>query len=414
MRTSRLVFLLFSLVVVSCTQSKRLQKSQPSPAVPASKNTTSEAPPGHLMKPAAERTRQYFNKIEGKRIGIVANQTSLIGKVHLVDSLLSAGMQVVKVFSPEHGFRGQAEAGETVGNNTDAKTGLPLISLYGDHRKPTPEDLTGIDLMLFDLQDVGTRFYTYISTLTLVMEACAENRLPLLILDRPNPNGYFIDGPLLEPGYTSFVGMHAIPIVHGMTMAEYGRMVNGELWLKDSLLCDLDWVEVSGYNHKKHYSLPVRPSPNLPDMESVYLYPSLCLFEGTMVSVGRGTDLPFSIIGYPGYKGGNYRFTPESREGASLNPTYKGMECSGYNLRDEVPDIVTNPGIRLKWLILMYNSYPEKTEFFTSFFNKLAGSGLLRQQIEAGMSEDEIKATWQDDLIQFEKIRHKYLLYHDF
>jgi uncharacterized protein YbbC (DUF1343 family) len=323
-------------------------------------------------------------------------------------------MQVVKVFSPEHGFRGQAEAGETVGNNTDAKTGLPLISLYGDHRKPTPEDLTGIDLMLFDLQDVGTRFYTYISTLTLVMEACAENRLPLLILDRPNPNGYFIDGPLLEPGYTSFVGMHAIPIVHGMTMAEYGRMVNGELWLKDSLLCDLDWVEVSGYNHKKHYSLPVRPSPNLPDMESVYLYPSLCLFEGTMVSVGRGTDLPFSIIGYPGYKGGNYRFTPESREGASLNPTYKGMECSGYNLRDEVPDIVTNPGIRLKWLILMYNSYPEKTEFFTSFFNKLAGSGLLRQQIEAGMSEDEIKATWQDDLIQFEKIRHKYLLYHDF
>jgi uncharacterized protein YbbC (DUF1343 family) len=343
MRTSRLVFLLFSLVVVSCTQSKRLQKSQPSPAVPASKNTTSEAPPGHLMKPAAERTRQYFNKIEGKRIGIVANQTSLIGKVHLVDSLLSAGMQVVKVFSPEHGFRGQAEAGETVGNNTDAKTGLPLISLYGDHRKPTPEDLTGIDLMLFDLQDVGTRFYTYISTLTLVMEACAENRLPLLILDRPNPNGYFIDGPLLEPGYTSFVGMHAIPIVHGMTMAEYGRMVNGELWLKDSLLCDLDWVEVSGYNHKKHYSLPVRPSPNLPDMESVYLYPSLCLFEGTMVSVGRGTDLPFSIIGYPGYTGGNYRFTPESREGASLNPTYKGMECSGYNLRDEVPDICNKP-----------------------------------------------------------------------
>ncbi len=414
MRYSRIVFLFISLVVVSCNQSKRLQKSQPSPAVPESKNITSETSPSHLMRPAAERTRQYFNKIEGKRIGIVANQTSLIGNVHLVDSLLSAGIQVVKVFSPEHGFRGQAEAGETVGNNTDAKTGLPLISLYGDHRKPTPEDLTGIDLMMFDLQDVGTRFYTYISTLTLVMEACAENKIPLLVLDRPNPNGYYIDGPMLEKGYNSFVGMHAIPIVHGMTMAEYARMVNGELWLKDSLLCNLDWVEVSGYNHKKYYNLPVRPSPNLPDMESVYLYPSLCLFEGTVVSVGRGTDKPFSIIGYPGYTGGNYHFTPEPREGASLNPAYKGIECTGYDLRDEVPDMLLNPGIRLKWLILMYNSYPVKSEFFTSFFNKLAGSGKLRQQLEAGLSEDEIKASWQEDLIKFQKIRHKYLLYHDF
>jgi uncharacterized protein YbbC (DUF1343 family) len=328
--------------------------------------------------------------------------------------LLSAGIQVVKVFSPEHGFRGQAEAGEPVGNNIDAKTGLALISLYGDHRKPTPQDMEGLDLMLFDLQDVGARFYTYISTLTLVMEACAENKVPLLVLDRPNPNGFYIDGPLLEPEFTSFVGLHPVPVVHGMTMAEYARMVNREGWLKNGIQCDLDWVEVSGYNHRKLYRLPVRPSPNLPDMESVYLYPSLCLFEGTIVSVGRGTDNPFSVIGYPGFENGDYRFTPESRVGASMNPIYKGLECSGFYLRGEIPDLVNDPGIRLKWLIMMYNSYPDKTKFFTSFFNKLAGTGKLRQQIEAGLSEEEIKATWQDDLERFQKIRHKYLLYHDF
>lgn len=413
MRYSRLIFLLITLIAVSCTPSGRLQKKRPTP-VTVSREISSETYHVQAIKPAAERTRQYFNKIAGKRLGVVANQTSLIGNIHLVDSLLSAGMQVVKVFSPEHGFRGQAEAGEHVGNNIDGRTGLPLISLYGDHRKPTPEDLEGIELMLFDLQDVGARFYTYISTLTMVMEACSESKVPMLILDRPNPNGFYIDGPLLDPGFSSFVGMHSIPIVHGMTIAEYARMVNGELWLKDSLLCDLDWVEVSGYNHRKQYTLPVRPSPNLPDMESVYLYPSLCLFEGTIVSVGRGTDKPFTIIGYPGYQNGNFSFTPESREGASLNPVYKGIECSGYNLRDEVPDLMINPGIRLKWLILMYNSYSVRTEFFTSFFNKLAGSEKLRQQIEAGLSEDEIKASWQEDLIKFQKIRHKYLLYHDF
>ncbi len=413
MRYFRLIILLASFVVVSCTQSRRLQKPQPSPSVESRENTF-EAYPKPAIKPAAERTRQYFSKLDDKRIGVVANQTSLIGQIHLVDSLLSAGKHVVRVFSPEHGFRGQAEAGELVGNNIDAKTGLALISLYGDHRKPTPQDMEGLDLVLFDLQDVGARFYTYISTLTLVMEACAENKIPLLVLDRPNPNGFYIDGPLLEPGFTSFVGLHPVPIVHGMTMAEYACMVNGEFWLKDSLHCDLDWVEVSGYNHKKLYRLPVRPSPNLPDMESVYLYPSLCLFEGTIVSVGRGTDNPFSIIGYPGFLDGDYKFTPESRVGASLNPTYKGLECSGLYLRGEIPDLVNDPGIRLKWLILMYNSYPDKAKFFTSFFNKLSGSGKLRQQIEAGLSEAEIKATWQDDLERFQKTRHKYLLYHDF
>lgn len=413
MRYTRLIIFLSSLIFVSCSQQKRLQKSQ-AESITLKKEKIAAVNYEMAIRPAAERTQQYFNKLSGKKIGVVANQTSMIGQTHLVDSLLSAGINVVKVLSPEHGFRGQAEAGELVGNNTDPKTGLPLVSLYGDHRKPTREDLQDLDLILFDLQDVGARFYTYISTLTLVMESCAENGIPLLILDRPNPNGDFIDGPLLEPAFSSFVGMHPVPIVHGMTTAEYARMVNGELWLKDSLQCNLDWVEIAGYNHRKHYRLPVKPSPNLPDMESVYLYPSLCLFEGTIVSVGRGTDYPFSIFGYPGASEGIYTFTPESREGASINPPYKGLECRGYNLRDEVPELQKNPGIRLNWLLMSYKSCPDKGKFFTSFFSKLAGTDKLRKQIEAGFSEDEIKASWKQGLADFQKIRHRYLLYHDF
>lgn len=413
MRLSRLSLLVASLMFVSCSQQRRLQKQQPD-AVHLSKERPAVVAFEQDIRPAAERTRHYFSKLENKRVGVVANQTSLIGQTHLVDSLISSGINIVRVFTPEHGFRGQAEAGEHVDSNIDEKTGLPLISLYGDHRKPVAEDLEGIDLILFDLQDVGARFYTYISTLTLVMEACAENRVPLLVLDRPNPNGFFIDGPVLEPGFSSFVGMHPVPVVHGMTMAEYARMVNGEQWLKDSVRCDLDWVGNSGYTHRKLYPLPVRPSPNLPDMESVYLYPSLCFFEGTIVSVGRGTDFPFSIIGFPGYTAGDFTFTPGSRPGASLNPLYKDIECSGLNLRAEAALLQQNPGIRLKWLIEMYHSYPDKDRFFTSFFSKLAGTDQLRRQIEAGLSEDEIRASWQQGLSDFQKIRHQYLLYHDF
>lgn len=402
-----------ALVFVSCTQIRRAQRVAPNDGL--NEPAYGEAAPGMLaIKPGAERTRQYFNHLEGKRIGIVANQTSLIDEVHLVDTLLSSGLNVVKVFTPEHGFRGVAEAGELVNNQTDVRTGLPLISLYGDHRKPFQQDFEGIDIMVFDLQDVGARFYTYISTLTLVMEACAENGMPLLVLDRPNPNGFYIDGPVLNPKFKSFVGMHPIPVVHGMTMAEYARMVNGEKWLKDSVRCNLDWVEVSGYNHKKRYTLPVRPSPNLPDMESIYLYPSVCFFEGTIASVGRGTDYPFSIIGYPGYSEGNYSFTPESRPGASLNPPYMGITCSGYNLRDQVGEVKSNPGIRLEWLIKMYQVSLDKEKFFTDFFEKLAGTEQLRKQIEAGLTEAEIKASWKDGLDAFQQIREKYLLYHDF
>ncbi|NTW25605.1 MAG: DUF1343 domain-containing protein [Lentimicrobium sp.] len=413
MRYSGIIILLISIAFTSCTQSRRFQKTQPITAPSKSENADIQIFKPSI-KPAAERTRHYFDQLTGKRLGIVANQTSLIGEIHLVDSLLSAGFNVVKVFSPEHGFRGQAEAGEHVNDNIDSKTGLPIISLYGDHRKPTSGDLESIDLLIFDLQDVGARFYTYISTLTLVMEACAESNIPLLVLDRPNPNGFYIDGPVLKPEFSSFVGMHPVPVVHGMTMAEYARMVAGEGWLKCSQQCDLSWIEMSGYAHRKHYNLPVRPSPNLPDMESVYLYPSLCLFEGTIVSVGRGTDFPFSIIGFPGFTGGNYTFIPESRIGASLNPLYKGIECSGFNLRNEVPEFLKNPEISLKWLILMYKSYPEKDKFFTSFFNKLAGTDELQLQIRADFSEDEIKASWQQGLEDFGKIREKYLLYHDF
>ncbi|MFH1119714.1 MAG: DUF1343 domain-containing protein [Bacteroidota bacterium] len=413
MRLSRITLLLASIMFVSCSQQRRLQRQQPV-TEHISKDRTAFATYEQAIRPAAERTRHYFGKLENKCIGVVANQTSMIGQTHLVDSLLSAGINVVRVFTPEHGFRGQAEAGEHVDNNTDDMTGLPLVSLYGDHRKPTAEDLSGIDLIVFDLQDVGARFYTYISTLSLVMEACAENNVSLLVLDRPNPNGFYIDGPVLEPGFNSFVGMHPVPVVHGLTLAEYARMVNGEHWLKDSIRCDLDWVEVSGYNHRKFYRLPVRPSPNLPDMESVYLYPSLCFFEGTPVSVGRGTDHPFSIIGFPGFTGGDIVFTPESRAGASLNPLYKDIECSGFNLGSEAASLQNNPGIRLKWLLEMYRACSEKEKFFTSFFSKLAGTDQLRRQIEAGLSEDEIRASWQQGLSDFQEIRHQYLLYNDF
>jgi uncharacterized protein YbbC (DUF1343 family) len=366
------------------------------------------------IKPAAELTDLYFKLLKsGKKVAVVANQTSMIGSTHLVDSLINTGINVVKVFTPEHGFRGIADAGARIENEIDRVTGLPIISLYGNHKKPTPEDLKDIDIVVFDLQDVGARFYTYISTMTLVMEACAEQKVPVLILDRPNPNGFYVDGPILEPQYQSFVGMHPVPVVHGMTMAEYARMVNGEGWLKNGIKCELKWVECSGYDHNSFYELPVKPSPNLPDFESVLLYPSLCFFEGTRVSVGRGTEYPFSVIGHPDYDGGNYSFTPIARPGA-MNPPYKGQKCYGYNLRDSASSIMKQPGLQLQWLITMYNADNDKSTFFTPFFSKLAGTEKLRKQIEAGMSESAIKHTWAEDLKQYKKRRSKYLLYSDF
>lgn len=362
----------------------------------------------------AERMDAYIGMLKGKRIGVVANQSSLVGQVHLVDTLLESGINLVKVFSPEHGFRGDAEAGALINNDTDERTGLPVVSLYGARKKPVPADIEDLDMILFDLQDVGARFYTYISTLTYVMEACAEQGKQLLVLDRPNPNGYYIDGPVLEKEFTSFVGMHPVPVVHGMTMAEYARMVNGEKWLAGAVMCDLQWVTCDGYTHSSRYTLPVRPSPNLPDSVAVALYPSLCFFEGTVVSVGRGTNKPFKVIGHPDFLAGDYSFTPKSIKGVSENPPQKDKVCYGFDLSSAAPDISDNGGLRLEYLILMYNALNEKTTFFNSFFEKLAGTATLRKQIIEGKKSEEIYASWKPGLDAFREVRARYLLYPDF
>lgn len=369
---------------------------------------------GGAIIPAAERTTLYFPMLEGKQIALVANHSSLIGQQHLVDSLIGAGFSVVRVFSPEHGFRGTADAGEHVGDGIDLVTGLPVVSLYGQNRRPQDEHLADIDLVVFDIQDVGARFYTYISTMTYVMESCARLGIPFLVLDRPNPNGFYVDGPVLEEAFSSFVGLHPVPIVHGMTVGEYARMVNGEGWLGNGLQCDLTVITVRNYSHSDFYELPVRPSPNLPNKYAVYLYPSLCLFEGTVVSLGRGTEKPFQVIGHPLYPGIDYRFTPRPMPGAS-QPPLSGEECFGYDLTDYARRMDEHPPqLNLSWLFDFHNKLSDKTPFFNNFFNRLAGNATLRKQIEQGMSEEEIRATWQEGLDAFKLIRKKYLLYDDF
>jgi uncharacterized protein YbbC (DUF1343 family) len=363
----------------------------------------------------AEQTEQYLPLIKNKTIAIVANQTSLIQKTHLVDSLVSLKTKIKCVFAPEHGFRGDAGAGEEIKNAADVKTGIPLISLYGHHLKPSKEDLQNVDWMIFDIQDVGARFYTYISTLQYVMEACAENNIPLLILDRPDPNGYYVDGPVLEKKFSSFVGMNPVPIVHGLTVGEYAQMLLGEKWLKDSLQCTIKIVKCINYDHSNFYSLPEKPSPNLPDMTSVYLYPSLCLFEGTIISVGRGTPYPFQVIGYPGFKDGDFSFTPFSIPGVAKNPPYENKECRGFDLREFGDEYIKNyKGLYLFWLKAFYDSAPDKSKFFTDFFNTLAGTDQLQQQIRDGWSEEKIKESWQPGLKKYKETRKKYLLYRDF
>ncbi len=358
-----------------------------------------------------EQTTVYFPLLQGKRVAVVANQSSIIGETHLVDTLLSSGIRVVRIFSPEHGFRGNKSAGTVVKNGLDIQTGLPVISLYGKHKKPTVEDLQSVDLVLFDLQDVGVRFYTYISTMTLVMEACAENHIPMIILDRPNPNGFYVDGPVLKPGFKSFVGMHPVPVAYGMTLGEYARMVNGEHWLKDGVTCDLTVIPMKRYTHNMMVKLPVKPSPNLPNWEAVYLYPSLCFFEGTGVSVGRGTPKPFQIFGYPGMNG-NYVFTPKSTPGASLHPKLENKTCRGEDLTAFAENYRKNPSqLHLQWLLKAYRELSGKHIFFNHYFDKLAGTDQLRKQIEAGFTEAQIRQSWQKDLQKFKKIRVKYLLY---
>jgi len=363
----------------------------------------------------AEQTGAYFPLIKGKNIALVVNHTSLIGEIHLVDSLLRADFKVVKVFSPEHGFRGNADAGQEISDKIDLVTGLPIISLYGKNKKPQVADLADVDMVIIDIQDVGARFYTYISTMTYVMEACAENQIPVIILDRPNPNGFYVDGPVLEPAFKSFVGLHPVPIVHGMTVGEYAKMVNGEGWLENGVKCELSVIPVENYTHSDFYELPVRPSPNLPNKNAVYLYPSLCLFEGTIVSVGRGTDFPFQVIGHPDFVTGSYLFTPKSIPVVASKPKYEGVTCFGQNLTGFAENITNQPyQLSLFWLIEYYKILKDKGNFFDNYFEKLAGTAQLRKQIEEGWSEDQIRETWQPGLEKFRQIRKKYLLYPDF
>ena len=408
--TSKLFFkstlLFFSLLIVSCGSSKKtIPQLKPSTDNVTLTSTSTDV----TFKTGAENFESYLPLLKDKRVGIVTNQTGILSKEkHLVDFLIEQNINLQKIYAPEHGFRGTADAGELIVDGKDTKTNLPIISLYGNNKKPKPEQLEGIDILVFDLQDVGARFYTYISSLHYVMEACAENNIPLLVLDRPNPNGTIIDGPILEKEHKSFVGMHEIPVLHGKTIGEYAKMINGEKWLKDSLQCNLRIAPCLNYSHDMKYSLPVKPSPNLPNDQSINLYASLCFFEGTNVSLGRGTEKQFQIYGSPFLPESefDYSFIPQPNFGAK-DPVHNGKLCFG----EDLTEIRKVHRLELKWLLKAYENTSDKTVFFNDFFTKLAGTKKLREQIEAGMTEKEIRKTWQEGLEQFKVVRKKYLIY---
>ncbi|TNE78758.1 MAG: DUF1343 domain-containing protein [Bacteroidetes bacterium] len=360
----------------------------------------------------ADQVEAWLPFTRNKKVALVVNQTSRVGQTHLVDSMLSLGVQIQGIFAPEHGFRGDHGAGEKVKSSKDVQTGLPIISLYGKHKKPTKADLAGVDLVIFDIQDVGARFYTYISTMHYVMEACAEQAIPFLVLDRPNPNGFYVDGPVLDTNFKSFVGMHPIPVVHGMTIGEYAQMINGEGWLNGGIQCNLAVVQVKHYKHTDRYSLPVAPSPNLPNDLAIAWYPSLCFFEGTPISLGRGTNKPFQLIGHPNWKGKVWVdtvFVPVPIAHAAPNPPLKGDTCFG-KVFNAPPD--EEGMLHLEYLFQTYDS--TNKAYFTSFFALLAGGKSMANAIESGMSYEDYRATWTDDLDRFKAIRKKYLLYPDF
>lgn len=362
------------------------------------------------LKLGIDRTAEYLPQLAGKRVGLVVNHTTLFSNgTHLADSLVALGVKVQTIFAPEHGFRGVADAGATIKDGKDAKTGLPIVSLYGKNKKPSPEQLRDIDVMIFDIQDVGVRYYTYPSTMHYVMEACAENGKQCIVLDRPNPNGNYVDGPVLDPKFKSFVGMNPVPVVHGLTSAELALMINGEGWLEGKKPCDLTVIPCTGYTHSQVYELPVKPSPNLPNLQSVRLYPSICLFEPTIVSVGRGTDTQFQVIGAPDKIYGTYRFTPTDQPGAQ-NPPNKGKVCYGLDLREVN---TRQEGFTLKYVLDFYNKTPDKAKFFTSadFFDKLAGTDLIRKMMIAGNTEAEIRAAYTPKLNEYKEMRKKYVLY---
>ena len=433
--------LLFAMLVSSCQGQKAIGNKPQA----TDKNHTSSGSigidNGQKITPGAERINVYLPLIKGRKVGIFANQTSTVGNTHLVDTLRKLGIDIKVIFGPEHGFRGTADAGEKVGNYIDQKTGIPVVSLYGSKRKPSAKDVKDVDILIFDIQDVGVRFYTYISSLEEFMEAAFEMGKPLMILDRPNPNGHYVDGPVLDKKYKSFVGMQPVPVVYGMTIAEYATMIAGEKWLSDKANARYDYyknyaqnsadtpfhfqiIKNANYSHKSKYILPVKPSPNLPNIQSIYLYPSTCFFEGTVLSEGRGTDKQFQVFGHPSFPKNLYSFTPNPNEGAKNSKLY-GQVCYGWDLSGTPEQVLAKVDnkVQLKWLIEAYGLFPEKDKFFIlpksgkmeeSFFNKLAGNNELWQQIKNGQSEEEIRKSWAPKLSEFKQVRKKYLLYEDF
>jgi uncharacterized protein YbbC (DUF1343 family) len=420
-----ILIFIFASVFLSCSAQK-----------PATTSATESKP----VLAGAERLSAYLPLLKGKTVGIFANQTSTVGNTHLVDTLQKSGVNIKVIFGPEHGFRGTADAGEKLDNYVDQKTGIPVISLYGSKRRPSAEDVKDVDILLFDIQDVGVRFYTYISSLEEFMNAAFEYGKPLLILDRPNPNGFYVDGPVLEPKYKSFVGMQPVPVVYGMTIGEYAMMLSGEKWLNEKANARAEYyktaknsadtlfhflvIKCENYTHNSKFVLPVKPSPNLPEIQSIYWYPSTCYFEGTVLSEGRGTDRPFEIFGHPSLPKNLYKFTPTSRDGAK-EPKLKDQVCYGWNISGTTEDVLkkVDNKVQLKYLLEAYKLFPTKDSFFIlpksgnadqSFFNKLAGNAELMQQIKSGVSEKEIRKSWEPKLQEFKKIRKKYLMYPDF
>ena len=363
--------------------------------------------------PGAYQTNQYFPLIKGKKIGLVINQGSRIQNQLLLDSLVHAGFQIGKIFVPEHGLRGNNDAGESIENQIDSPTGIPIISLYGKHISPDSTDLSGLDLIIFDLQDVGVRFYTYLSTLHYVLKACIHFQKPFIILDRPNPNIEWIDGPILEPNYKSFIGLDPVPILYGMTIGEYGQMLLGENWIEENQKTKIQIIRIKNYTHHSFYSIPIPPSPNLPNDQAIYLYPSLCLFEGTQISIGRGTPFPFQVFGSPDLMDQPFSFTPMSIIGKSKHPPYENKTCYGVDLRNYPIEIGGKHGLGLKldWIRKSFQAYQGKSPFFNSYFNKLSGEGFLAKDIQEGKSDLEIRRKWKKGLEHFKSIRKKYLLY---
>jgi uncharacterized protein YbbC (DUF1343 family) len=414
----------FSLTFLICLNSNCVNSSShKNPVLTSSGGTDSTlvlTPNANTPVTGADQISEYISYLKGKKVGIVVNQTSIIGNIPIVDSLVALGVNIVTIFGPEHGFRGTASNGDKVNDSIDPKTGIPAISLYGKLKKPTKEQMAALDIMVFDIQDVGARFYTYINTLGHVMEACAENDKEMMILDRPNPNGFIVDGPVLEDHLHSGIGMYPIPVTHGMTIAEFAQMINGEGWLPNKIKCKLRIVKVANYTHDMSYTLPVMPSPNLNTQQSIMLYPHICMFEGTIISQGRGTYMPFTVLGAPLLKDKyKFSFKPQSIKGMSETPLHQNQECYGLDLRKyDMQRIVKSRQLHLDWLIEMYKAYPDKEKFFDMSqskqmgnFDKLAGTENLKKQIIAGASEKEIRQSWEPRLSTFKSIRKKYLLY---